>query len=110
MDVARFHFNRWRMLVLALSMSLALGTLLNHPSAAQVSRVGDPPEIGGFPPPTSGDPDVPATGGAKVKPGALRKGGDFGGRTVGDGLTSRGVWTLRLRVVLQGLRKQYIRF
>jgi hypothetical protein len=110
MDVARFHFIRWRTLVLALSVSLALGTLLSHPTAAQVSRVGEPPGIGGLPPPTSGDPDVPATGGAKVKPGALRKGGNLAGRTVGDGLTTRSVWMWRLRVVAQGMRKQYFRF
>jgi hypothetical protein len=113
-NVARFVVNRRWTLILALGVSLFLGSLAHRPVVA-----GDYPGTGivGAPaePPGgqdgSGDPDVPIGPCKGAKAGKLSRGGtDLGPRAAGDGRVARSVLVWRLRVVLQGLRGFYLRF
>ena len=107
--MARFKSNRKWTLILTLGASLVISSVCY----GQAGRTNDPSgNYGPPPPPTSGDPDVPATGGIKsIKPGrAVRSGWDVEHRTVGDGPSTQSVWLWRFRAVWLGLRKQYLGF
>lgn len=112
--MARFLWNRRWTLILALGVSLVMGSLAHCPVVAGDSGgsgyAGAPADpVGGQD--GSGDPDVPIGPAKGAKAGKLTGGGtDLGVRTAGDGRIASSVLMWHLRVVLQGLRGFYFRF
>jgi hypothetical protein len=107
----RFGKNRWWAFILTSSLVLACWCLRPGGASADGPFVGwgDNGDGGGVPTGT-GDPDVPQG----PKNSALRRSGTeatyLGARAAGDGTVSKGVWMIRLRVVLQGVKSFYLHY
>lgn len=108
----RFVQNRWWSYLLTLSVMLA--GIATVPSSSFGDSGTDPitlPGGGGAPDP-GGDPDGTSGGGRNKGPGygrSLPDGSRHATTAMGDGVSARSVWVLRLHVVLRSLLSRYSR-
>jgi len=111
----RFRVNRYWTLILALC--LASASFLHVKSARAdgsepgTTETSDPNIPGGS---STGDPDMPDGPGRtnRIRNGAQRQSGisNTGMHSVGDGMSSGSAVMWKVRVVMLGLRKFYLRF
>jgi hypothetical protein len=112
----RFRVNRYWTLILALCLASASFLRVNSVRADSSdpgsTETSDPNIPGGS---SSGDPDMPDGPGKtafKIRNGAQRQSGisNTGMHSVGDGVSSGSALMWKIRVVMLGLRKFYLRF
>jgi len=110
--VTRFVMNRRWTFILALGACLVCCSMSSTGSATAAipngTVVGDPGDPSNQPP--AGDPDLPT--GPNAKRGACtvtQSNATLERRTAGDGMAPRGVWMMRIRILLQGWRA-FVRF
>ena len=108
-----FTKNRWWTYLLTLALCFACWGLMSDRASADGSTLGlgDGTQGGGVPTGT-GDPDIPQNPKNSPIRGAGHQAPSNYSMTgaAGDGAVGSGVWMIRLRVVLQGVKSFYLRY